>query len=860
MSNAAIPWTRRIDTFFRFLDLTTQRFDAGTRLEEYFGIHRHTVLSYLWPAVVCTAVLTGMPVISGWRLLAAAATLLSAVVILLLAAKFTGERGVGWDALLQCGLVLVCCLVVVVGGSRKVPEEGGLYLHLLVPIAAIFALSIVAAVYFTPACFRKYTETTTYPAGIAQTQLFQRRPPPQRAGLGTLSQGVVLALIRAPQLLFLPCLVAMIVPAEFVPMCLWVTLVPLVLLVMSGLDERVEQIVNQMSNRFFQNGAMLISLLVIALGAARYFGVSYVTTVLDTAAGAQIFLYLCFAYAMVWWQDYWIERLAGQEMLRIAGGAAVDGTDMRMHYDFKGDNGDLQVPVDNRRIQLHGIGRFLILRPDSFERAVKGEQPPFWIGAKYPAFHTWTFAEFFAHVAGHTHPAGDAQPSPQRIRQRLLQHAMIIRVLTGAAFVAAGLWQSGGVQYAAAKADNVEAGPVKLAKLIAEHPADRPVILLAASGGGTRAAVFTAAVLEGLAKKGALADVLLGSGVSGGGASLAYFGGHRDKLDWEKYFAAMQTAFIRDVLERSSEWRMVAGKRLGTLLEESFDRHWDLTGRKAIGHVTDMALIFNTTIAGHYGEPAPREDLEESASRNPRKHESAMAGGRLILTNLDTVGMFEGVNGPYPIRLPVVVNDPRFKLTAAAALNANFPPVFSNAPVDVSKEDRYWVTDGGAADNRGAEMLLYALRKAIQDAPELQTRRMLVLIADAGAAPGTYSQDRGIGSAIGAGKQFAMHLVAELSRGLGGNIKLVYVPMPRMLSESFGTHWMLQSTIAVSHGDTTVSVDGPEMVKALRSLYGQGDCQMAMANEARTVCEWARTEALEFKEEWAKVGAWLAAK
>jgi len=34
------------------------------------------------------------------------------------------------------------------------------------------------------------------------------------------------------------------------------------------------------------------------------------------------------------------------------------------------------------------------------------------------------------------------------------------------------------------------------------------------------------------------------------------------------------------------------------------------------------------------------------------------------------------------------------------ALNANFPPVFSNAPVDVDQRTRYWVTDGGAADNR----------------------------------------------------------------------------------------------------------------------------------------------------------------
>ena len=94
---------------------------------------------------------------------------------------------------------------------------------------------------------------------------------------------------------------------------------------------------------------------------------------------------------------------------------------------------------------------------------------------------------------------------------------------------------------------------------------------------------------------------------------------------------------------------------------------------------------------------------------------SVPAGGRLIFTNLPqsafpkTTGETGGAPG-----LPVVLNDRTIPLEDAAALNANFPPVFSNAAIDVGRNTRYWVTDGGAVDNRGVEMMFYALREAIR--------------------------------------------------------------------------------------------------------------------------------------------------
>ncbi|MCK7509570.1 MAG: hypothetical protein MZV70_39710 [Desulfobacterales bacterium] len=99
------------------------------------------------------------------------------------------------------------------------------------------------------------------------------------------------------------------------------------------------------------------------------------------------------------------------------------------------------------------------------------------------------------------------------------------------------------------------------------------VILLAASGGGTRAALYTASALRGIAALGRLDDVVLVGGVSGGSAALAYFAIHRDQLlqqapgsctaaelervgngdasgvdAWCVYIAAMARPYIEDVL------------------------------------------------------------------------------------------------------------------------------------------------------------------------------------------------------------------------------------------------------------------------------------------------------------------------
>ena len=79
------------------------------------------------------------------------------------------------------------------------------------------------------------------------------------------------------------------------------------------------------------------------------------------------------------------------------------------------------------------------------------------------------------------------------------------------------------------------------------------------------------------------------------------------------------------------------------------------------------------------------EDFVSCAKEYERLTTRIGGGGRLIFTNLSFPRpLARPISSEHPeIRFPyVIVNDPAVKLTDAAALQANFPPVFPNAAVD----------------------------------------------------------------------------------------------------------------------------------------------------------------------------------
>jgi len=353
--------------------------------------------------------------------------------------------------------------------------------------------------------------------------------------------------------------------------------------------------------------------------------------------------------------------------------------------------------------------------------------------------------------------------------------------------------------------------------------------------------VFTAAMLEGLQHEKVLPSVKLTSGVSGGGAALAYFAGRYPTLAagnetaWNAFLDEMTAAYIADVLAGVSELRVMLNTRTGTLLSESFARRWaaaDATAapRLTLGDVREIGMLWNTSLAGR-----DRADGSEKART---------VSGRLVLTNLSFPNgldyLHDGIiaAGTQRDDAFVLVDAPDTLLSTAAALNANFPPVFSNAAVVTADGRRYWVTDGGALDNRGIESLLYTLRSAIRQAdwkacPQPPT--IHVITADASALSTSYHQDRGIGTALGAGTVFATRLASELAVQIQsayagrGDVYFSYVAMPDAFRRSgaFGTHWMLQPNISVMTTNGELTLSGAEMIAAIRALFGHANTALS---------------------------------
>jgi hypothetical protein len=457
--------------------------------------------------------------------------------------------------------------------------------------------------------------------------------------------------------------------------------------------------------------------------------------------------YVLAGYALFWTYEYWVNRTLTEEVLDFFGPRRQEDSHVELERP--------RPATGNVVLSIHGAAQLSVFcRAEGAGRAAATPAGTFDRSA--------LFTDLLAQEPPLRSPWG--QKAIQELRGRMRMYFTLLNTL---ALLVAGTLFWTCVQrprVAIVQAETVVAGGQKdpcdlLLRESFEAPTEaecesappaanqagtpprRPrVILLAASGGGTRAALYTASALEGLWRQGALADVRLVSGVSGGGVALAYFAAHRQALcatksaaAWDRFHEAMAFAYITDVLRGASECRVLWNSSISALLPESFQRQfWTAVPQTAngsflSGEVTQLGhspigLIFNTTLVG---ESPPRYGSNRVLSADEiRRSDFASgwdAGARLIFTNLSCRDAFRREGSP---RAPteflryIVVADPAVELTAAAALNANFPPVFPNAPVDVTAEDglhRYWVTDGGAEENKGEISLLYALGKAIRD-------------------------------------------------------------------------------------------------------------------------------------------------
>jgi hypothetical protein len=676
-----------------------------------------------------------------------------------------------------------------------------------------------------------------YRAALSSTELF----PGPRIDPGISTRRVVAALATGIfyhllEFLLLPSLFALMVPSRHLGWTiLGFSVFAAWLLMMGNFTARWQAMVSQVRRWFLLGTPLAVSLAVIVLAILRFANVQYVTTVLDAAPFGVIFVWIIMAYALLWWFEISVNCIVAAELIRVVGTDADVQAGYLKYLPDKVPPEQLTVDLHDRFIVAHGAGRFAAL---GWFRDKDSNEP-------LVAFQTFDLIELFARLT----PPGLGDLGHD-LKRRIELYFLTVNALVIAVLIAGSIYYGYGDRHntvtSVVSAKSVSHDPQRpdLTALLKTH---QRVFIVAASGGGTRAALFTATALEGLNKLGVAKDIVLLSGVSGGGVAEAYFYTHRsallaavsiDNTEWPLFKDRMTEPFIGDVLEGAAEWRLLSRVPLGQLLLESFERRlFSAGGRQAtMGDSNQLGLILNTTITAH-----PQEDSDllrgtfmapgdAAMSCNARHIPYAlMGGGRLIFTNLADPGAFppSGVLPPTDaklhipdVRLPyVVIQDRGVRVASAAALNANFPPVFTNARVDVMSaapdamcpERSYYVTDGGSTENLGLVSALYALRAALKELRGQWIPEIHIVTVEASATSYDYTPDRGLNATTGGAKErltggLTQELLDEVQalamQGTDGRPVQVHdlaLPLAFRSRGGFGTHWMFPDSIVVEN-------------------------------------------------------------
>jgi hypothetical protein len=649
--------------------------------------------------------------------------------------------------------------------------------------------------------------------------------------------------------LLLPAFVTLFAPSEdLVEYVVTGAVVSAFLLTYGSLSTRWEQMILYFRRLFLVGTPLVMSIAVIVVAALRFFKVQYVATVLDAAPIGVLTIFILMMYVAFWLFEFFVNRWLGEELLALFGNRAAA---LQGYIDCPADEVRKSwAKTTNRYLSLHGTGQLLV--QGWFER----DNPGFGEQKHEAAFTTYAFTDLFdklgvchdlAKSRNNTKPDDPAAPGQQpaqseepvddglatsrtvmrSVRLYFTVVNLLLIVTAGMLFAWHRNWSvplamKPTVEAVAFKPEETSGQmpgvnhDVLAERLLAQSRESRDSIIVAASGGGTRAAVYTAVALEGVGKLERTRDIVLLSGVSGGGMSAAVFASRFDDLKaakppadaadasnaWSKYIAVTAEPYIQDVLEGAGELRVSADSALGVLLAESLGRRAfaaSMTSVRTLGDLHGIGLILNSSITGH-----PYKDSELLRGRVAAPKDSCvglaspyanLAGGRLILTNLTNVHGF-----PQPTELApdmwlpyTVVNDGSVELAAASSLTANFPPVFPNARVRIvdsslrkrpecAVEDQakrplscdcdrlsYFVTDGGATENLGLVSALFALSGTLDKLDEVapgggaaaaQAKSSVhltdvhILALEASAVDYDYSgTDRGIGAATGGSKE-----------------------------------------------------------------------------------------------------------
>ncbi|RZA36365.1 MAG: hypothetical protein EOP92_05680 [Lysobacteraceae bacterium] len=288
--------------------------------------------------------------------------------------------------------------------------------------------------------------------------------------------------------------------------------------------------------------------------------------------------------------------------------------------------------------------------------------------------------------------------------------------------------------------------------------AQRDVLVgVAMSGGGTRAALFGAAGLEGLAgiqtgtRQSVLERVSYLSSVSGGSIAASYYalkkpgrsvamltpeGGLSDA--YRNFFADYRSAVGQDIGPKVF-WRQLSRFRwlnpaLGAVsLNEILGERLlgdatvgDIAAREARGD--SPGLIINTTLYNNGRSFAVTGQPSASFQYN-------------FFQDLQMALASQGKASPVPTvlqerwhtLLPMTphelhMNPCGTRLSAAVSASASFPPVIGPITFQVAGDPTYWhIGDGGLYENQGIETILFLFLKQLQ---VKKTKRFLILAFD----------------------------------------------------------------------------------------------------------------------------------
>lgn len=718
--------------------------------------------------------------------------------------------------------------------------------------AALFCIPLLANA-LARRLFRSVPPQTCaeFTLALHHTELFIARGDPELSGRRLINALVNGPLYHPLHLFFLPALVAMMAADDWLwPLCVIACVFSGLLLTWGYISTRWQQMVVYIDHWFFSGTPLIVSLAVIGIAAARLAGNQYVTTLLGAAPFGVIFMWILMTYALLWLFEQAIGQALGPQLLRILNDCKTNPDDSPPEYiQYAADK--ISIPLvlrEHRFIAVHGAGRLAIVGMNADHHHV---------------FHTYSASDLFATLAAHSDVVEEKQPQPTGIYARLQDAAtdidrrikLYFNVLNAGVLIICGALISHLHSHDSHHAtDTVVTASLQpplfkpsyqhfdlTAALQKQAKLQHPAYIVAASGGGTRAAVYTASALRGLAQLNIANDIVLMSGVSGGGVALTYYAAHHDELgsggnfkaaSWQKFREQMAEPFIQDVLEGSMEWRITGSAPLSALLVESFERRLNHGDRSRFGDVSDLGLILNTSITGH---PPSDSVLVGNAmgadTTHPHDYDclpfTLLSGGRLVFTNIENTRKFPSpLHSRFPDMLMpyVTVRDPHVELWRAAALNANFPPVFPNARVDLldaslscGGKRTYDVTDGGATENLGLLSALYALQSSLE---EMQAKSLgaaalpeiHIVALEASAIGYDYAQDRGIGTATGGSKErlaggLTEQLLAAIETQLSAlagkptTVQIHYLAMPTAFRSrgGVGTHWMMPKTVTITN-------------------------------------------------------------